>query len=237
MVPLNEIIHGEHVFEVTDITHSFRDGAWVVYRACSGEDFYDIDLIFRDPNEWPILEAGLTLARDLPRNLVAPIVDVFEPDNLPGYLAIVSHIEEDHYTWERLNRGEFEEDEAVAIFTGVLKAVEGLHEVKVYHPCICLENIYISGDLDVRLTGLHSVVKYEGELTEEMIECEMLALGNCLKALLPTERSKGIQDLVDGLVNGRLTLHELKKHSALPNIQPLDPIEGAVSFGSVREVS
>jgi hypothetical protein len=212
----SEILYGGRVFDVRNITHSFRDGDWTVCRVHCDQDFFDIDLIVYDPEEWPIWEANLAITEELPPTVVAPIFAIFEPDNFPGFRAIVTQIRDDHYEWERLTDEPIEDDEAAkSIFRQLINHVEVLRQCRVHHRAISLVNLYFNlTSSEVRLTGFQFAERYE-ELSDDIIQSEHESLAECGRILVPFW-----PDLMEGLTREnpaeRLTLQQVKGHCGAP---------------------
>jgi hypothetical protein len=235
-----QIVHDGRSFAIAALTHTLHDGSVSVYRVVDAATcaFYDIDLVDRAAVDWPAHERGLRIALEYDLPFLTRVLEIFEPDNLPGYSAVLTQHEGDHEDWTRLSGERFAEESALVIFGGVVRAVAGLHEWKIFHNDLRVENVYFSPPDRVRLTGFNRAVKHAVVPRRSLFHDEVLALAALLDALVVPERSPALLDLLDEMrrenVLERKTLQGLKDDPLLNFGIAEVPFDTAKLFESVQ---
>jgi serine/threonine protein kinase len=239
---LDEILEGQRSFKIQETVYSFLDDNWIVYRVCEGSSgsYYDIDLVNRAAVDWPTYEAGINLARGLSVEYIAPIIAIFEPDNLPGYWAILIQNPDDHYYWSRLLNEPLEEDEVLTIGGSIASALDDLYRRKIAYRNILLTNVYVSNTNRVTLTGFQNAVRFEGDPPAEWLQDDVLAFGEYLSAITVPQRSEGFVELIHGMTNAdpleRLTFQQVVDHPLLQHGIVAVVMKKAALFESVTEL-
>jgi serine/threonine protein kinase len=211
----------DRVFTLAERTHVLLDGAVTVYKAYdpSIDEYYDIDLIDRSAVDWPSFEAGFRIAQRLSPAFVTPILDIFQPDDMPGFEAILTQHQGDHYGWTRLSSEKVDEDDAIMILHGLIDAISYLHTQKVLLPDFSLEHIAISQTNEVRLTGFSTAQAYGQDTGAPAVKDELYRIGLCVQSLTPGARSPEFQELIRRLISEnedeRWSLQELLDHQLL----------------------
>jgi serine/threonine protein kinase len=132
-----------------------------------------------------------------------------------------------------------DEEEAIPIFLGILTAVCDLHQHRVFHRMICDKTVYFAPPGSICLTGFYKAVQYGEEEVppEEDFNDEILALGNFLSGMVPSQRSRPLQDLIDGMIDPdtekRLTLQQVIEHESLQRGLVDGMIDKALLFESI----
>jgi serine/threonine protein kinase len=237
------IAHGGRVFAV-ERTHVLLGGALTVYKACERgtADYYDIDLVERARVDWARVEAGFRLAQGLSALHVTPVLGIFEPDGRPGFSAVLTRHDGDHYSWTRLCAGQpaVDEDDAIAILHGLIDAIAYLHAQQIALRGLAPEHIFVSQLNDVRLTGFHAAQRYAADAGAAAVKDELFRAGLCVHGLAAEPRSPEFRELLQRLIaereDERWSLQELLDHRLLKRGLLDAAIEQAAWFRSFSDI-